>query len=467
MAKPVQIPRAFYCEHTASKSRVHALVSSELGPSSLRAVLTCNDPLLAQWAADALTGAWHGAPSSELQAKTDAVLGRLPDAPAASFRDWIARASQGTGLDTESMPVSWADAAQYVPEGDREDNGPDGKRLSELSGHVVRVMQMTEVWVRDPARVVASARTEGWKPMPDIDADALDVLGAVMHHCEPADDIPGAVIIDEQSEGSELSIDAGDEIADWSAEPVSATFSTGFRLREKARAGSQGLPDKVATDFGDFPDFAKLFPVRTCTCDAENDESCDVCEQWHLTPRTADLLHGALCVLADQAHDEVKGKGNTPVSGSSDNWYVFDRLPRLTWNMSAEWRRRFAHACEDLAGELEHGEWPIPRCTAEEMALHLGIEDGPAGLDLAEDGEDERHFALPEHDDDYDWEMCTECLFQDTDVLMLFDDDLDGIEDPSDPVNRQAGIGGSLRPDNWFSWFANVEPRDPERVFRR
>lgn len=327
-------------------------------------------------------------------------------------------------------------------------------------------MQMTEVWVHDPARVVASAQAEGWEPMPDMEDDTLDVLGAVMHHCAPDDDIPGAVFIDEQGEGSELSTAAGDEVADWSEEPVSATFSTGFRLREKARTDSQGLLDKVTTDFGDFPDFAKLFPVRTCTCDVENDESCDVCEQWQLTPRTADLLHGALSLLADEAHDEVETHGSTPVTGPSVSRYVFDRLPRLTWNMSAEWRRRFAHACEDLAADLDRGDWPIPRCTAEELALHLAIKDGPAGLEMAEDSEDERHFALPEHDDDYDWEMCADCLFQDGDVLMLFDDDLDGIEDPGNPLNRQAGIG-DLRADNWFAWFNNVEPRDPERAFRR
>lgn len=455
MTKSVQVPRAFYCEHTASKSRVHALVSSEAGPSFLRAVLTCNDPVLAQWAADALTGVWHGAPSSRVQAKTDAVLRGLPDAPAASFRDWIARASQGAGLDTESTPVSWADAARHDPDAERDDNGPDGKRLSELSGHVIRVMQMTEVWVHNPARVVASARAEGWEPMPDIEADTLDVLGAVMHHCEPADDIPGAVIIDEQSEGSELSTDAGDEIADWSAEPVSATFSTGFRLREK-----------VTTDSRDLPDFAKLFPVRTCTCDGDKNESCDICESWQMTPRTADLLHTALCLLADGAYDEVEEHGSAPVTGSRNSWYVFDRLPRLTWGMSADWRRRFARACDDLTEDLERGEWPIPRCTAEEIALHFAIKDGPAMLEMEEDAESERHFELPEHDDDYDWENCADCLFQDGDVLMLFDDELDGIEDPGDPLNRQAGIG-DLRADNWFTWFANMKPRDPERAFRR
>ncbi|MEV7783094.1 hypothetical protein [Kitasatospora sp. NPDC088351] len=40
--------RDFFCEHTASKSRVLALVGHQDGPDSLQAVLTCREPELAQ-----------------------------------------------------------------------------------------------------------------------------------------------------------------------------------------------------------------------------------------------------------------------------------------------------------------------------------------------------------------------------------------------------------------------------------
>lgn len=40
------------------------------------------------------------------------------------------------------------------------------------------------------------------------------------------------------------------------------------------------------------------------------------------------------------------------------------------------------------------------------------------------------------------------------------------IEDPDGDLNRFAGIG-DLRPANWFTPLLNVEPRDPERGFRR
>jgi hypothetical protein len=73
---------------------------------------------------------------------------------------------------------------------------------------------------------------------------------------------------------------------------------------------------------------------------------------------------------------------------------------------------------------------------------------------------------LPEHDDDHDWDMLTETLFQDLDILALFSNQLDGIEDPDTDQNRELGIG-DYRPQAWFERLLNMEPRDPRRPFRR
>lgn len=73
---------------------------------------------------------------------------------------------------------------------------------------------------------------------------------------------------------------------------------------------------------------------------------------------------------------------------------------------------------------------------------------------------------LPHHDRDYDWDMCSEMFFQDHDVLMLYDETLDGIETPDNPTNAYLRMG-DLRPASWFEHFANVEPRDSNRGFRR
>jgi hypothetical protein len=212
------------------------------------------------------------------------------------------------------------------------------------------------------------------------------------------------------------------------------------------------------------PDFAALFPVRECGCGRED---CEICEGWQLSPRTADLLHTALEIMADQAFDDIEEHGSEPVEREDGgDWLLFDRLPRITWNQDVKWRRQVARACDDLADDLARGNWPTPRNNAEEIVLHLAIEDGPDRLEEREDVKDEEHDALPRHADDYDWGMCSEVLFQDHDVLMLYDESLDGIEDPDSDANEFLRMG-DLRPRAWFNYFNNVEPRDGSRGYRR
>ncbi|MFJ9523061.1 hypothetical protein ACIRPK_33040 [Kitasatospora sp. NPDC101801] len=66
--------------------------------------------------------------------------------------------------------------------------------------------------------------------------------------------------------------------------------------------------------------------------------------QWQLTPRTADLLHTALPVLADQAYDDTDELGDRPINrqDTQEGWGLFTRLPRLTFTADLQWRRRMA-----------------------------------------------------------------------------------------------------------------------------
>jgi hypothetical protein len=211
------------------------------------------------------------------------------------------------------------------------------------------------------------------------------------------------------------------------------------------------------------PDFVALFPVRDCDC---GEEDCKICGDWHLTPRTADMLHAALSVMSDGAYDDIEEHGDTPVSiDNQDSWMVFDRLPRITWRQDAEWRRGIAHACEDLIRDLEEGNWPQPRNNAEEIVMHLAVRDAPGLLEMAEDAGNEEHEALPRHSDDYDWDGCSELLFEDHDILWLYNNRMDGVEDPDSELNQQYGVG-DMRPASWFDWFGGSEPRDPARRFR-
>jgi hypothetical protein len=112
------------------------------------------------------------------------------------------------------------------------------------------------------------------------------------------------------------------------------------------------------------------------------------------------------------------------------------------------------------------GKWPQPTCPAKEMALHLMLRYGKAGADDGWSGL-ESHFAgLPEHPNDLDWDLLPDVLFQDSDILAVFDASLDGIEDPDDEQNRHLGMG-DYAPNAWFTTFDNMDRRDPRRPFRR
>jgi hypothetical protein len=128
------------------------------------------------------------------------------------------------------------------------------------------------------------------------------------------------------------------------------------------------------------------------------------------------------------------------------------------------WRRQAARAFDDLAGDLRGGDVPRPTYAGEEMALHrvLAFLDGGALEFVPPD----KIAELPDHPDDYDWEACRDGLFQDSDILSLFDPRLDGLEDPDADGNQVIGMG-DYRPVAWFDTFDNMQPCDGRRPFRR
>ena len=148
-------------------------------------------------------------------------------------------------------------------------------------------------------------------------------------------------------------------------------------------------------------------------------------------------------------------------------WYLFGRYPRLTWSQDAAWRRRAARSYDDLASDLAAGSWPLPTCPAEELALHLILEDAPPAVQDGWTGLDEAACdSLPGHPGDFGWDAMPDVLFQDTDILHLFEPGLDGIDDPHDALNAEMAMG-DYRPSAWFENFANMQPRDERRGFRR
>src|ERR1700722_16043227 len=87
MTSTVPVPRDFLCEHTPTKSRVFAVLASPGGPNTLKAVLTCADPVLSQRAASVLIALANSGGGSVVSADAEKIAADLPAAPAASFRE--------------------------------------------------------------------------------------------------------------------------------------------------------------------------------------------------------------------------------------------------------------------------------------------------------------------------------------------------------------------------------------------
>lgn len=240
-------PRAFYCEHNASKSRVYVLTESD-DSQMLRAVLTTTDPGLAERAAKLLTGIVAGGTSADVTHEVDRLAVELASAPSASFRQAVTRAAaqrwpvdgrDASPRDNVTAPL-WdltptdkeqTDGRHVTPwSRDEDQRTPSEARLRDLSGTVVRIFGLYEFHVHDSGRLFAAARADGWLPDEDDDLEERDhVLDACMwltHVDVPA----GADFVTEAAEGQCLDPDLGNEVSDWSREPVVANFGSGWRI---------------------------------------------------------------------------------------------------------------------------------------------------------------------------------------------------------------------------------------------
>lgn len=451
------VARRFFCEHSRTKSRVLALVTRADSPPSLEAVLTCGDAVVAQQAAELLEQAVQHGRTASVKAAAEQVSAALPAAPRASLREALEYAFAGTWPSAEKPVVTWSQL--HPPEAPdarlTQDNQPrtaEDAGLADLPGPVVRLVRLQEFHVHDVGKLLSTAAAAGWEPVPEHergDEDPQDVVGAVMDLAYNSQAVPGVDEVTGAAEAQMLCSDDGDEVADWSAKPVRVDFGTGWRLTSSS-------PTR--------PDFAALFPLPACGC---GEQACEVCDGWQFTPRTADLVHSALTALADETRDDIEEHGDTAVTLDNESeWSVLSRLPRLTWREDHSWRRRMLEAFESLVSDLESGEWPEPRCYAEELALHLAVEDAPGYREILDGEQGTAHNQLPRHDDDYDWDACSDTFFQDRDVLLLFDQALDGIEDPDVQQNQLLGIG-DMRPAVWFEPFNDATPRTSDHRYQQ
>ncbi|MFC5148935.1 hypothetical protein [Streptomyces aureoversilis] len=193
--------------------------------------------------------------------------------------------------------------------------------------------------------------------------------------------------------------------------------------------------------------------------DWEDDEDDDGI----LTPRTVAVLRLALNELSNEAWQEAAALGDEPLQRGAGG--LFGKLPPVTFRQGSAWRREMARSFDDLLDDLNGKTEVEPRCTGEEMALHLGIARARALERNRPRLVREAAAGLPEQRRDFDWSACSDVLFQDHDVLMLFDAALDGIEDSSSDVNQALGMV-NLAPLDWFTPFSPGLARDAARGFR-
>lgn len=144
-------------------------------------------------------------------------------------------------------------------------------------------------------------------------------------------------------------------------------------------------------------------------------------------------------ILATTAHQiavEIRTAADAlgTAAASRGQRHILAALPASTYDQSRFWRYQFADCALRLAEDTERWGAPVPRCTGEEMALHLILhrattDTGQSWPDLAED------------------------LFQDNDVLTLYDL----------PVDAVTGLIGAvqLAPAQWFTEFTTPFPLPP------
>jgi len=124
------------------------------------------------------------------------------------------------------------------------------------------------------------------------------------------------------------------------------------------------------------------------------------------------VLRLALAELSREAWQDVAALGSEPLKRGAAG--VFGALPPpLTLAQDSTWRRQMARTFDDLAADLAVGTGVEPRSTGEEMALHLGIARAGALTRNRPRLVAEAVAGMPEHRGDFDWDACSDGLFED------------------------------------------------------
>jgi hypothetical protein len=190
----------------------------------------------------------------------------------------------------------------------------------------------------------------------------------------------------------------------------------------------------VDTAIGPFPDFARIYRHRSGL----------------LTPRFALELWRECIYHADTYREDVEQVRDGRMRADQLRW----GLPTVaTRSLTVEFAARFARCFQDLAARVATHSWGsgggLPGSTGEELALHVVLDalEDRLESDVADGAADDILSDLRD-DPDRDVGFYRQVLFEDEDVLALYDPSLDGLEQ-LDEVRRLAGLA-NLHPNQWF-----------------
>lgn len=162
--------------------------------------------------------------------------------------------------------------------------------------------------------------------------------------------------------------------------------------------------------------------------------------------RRAQALAAAAVAVAGDIRADADELGTDPVDGR--RLKVLSQLPSITCGQSRFWRYQLAECADRLAQDALRWGVPVPRCTGEEMVLHVILRRAAA----ADTGLPATQAIVwldnPEVPDT--WRDLATDLFQDDDVLTLYDGSADAVTELVGGVN--------LLPVEWFTEFTTPFP---------
>jgi hypothetical protein len=203
------------------------------------------------------------------------------------------------------------------------------------------------------------------------------------------------------------------------------------------------------------PSEQRLVPPFTELFFARQGSACAAYEL--MTPRnTAHIWAAATQLAAVPDAQLIDVQTRIPLSHSE-----WGRLPWVITNAPVDWYGELIDAVVNLGDDAAAGRCPIPRCTGEEMALHLVLEDitdshDPALSDLTSAA----CAGLPMLDWDSNWPVIDATLFPNLQVRSLIADEFGGISDDYELV-AETGIVRLGLP-RWFDPYDECDPERPE-----